>query len=171
MPRQARNKPDSRAYDVLTERAQTFEIEDKDGEKQTLVLYPLQLGRLALISRRLLDLDMVFDIDNDEADAVQRMWKICSDKPQQVAEIVAIATLKTKEDIDAHLEERTNALLWSPTMTPQAYTNLLYTIALQSYHADFMKAIRSVRMLRVNVSQQTEAERIAPTAGEAFGEH
>lgn len=169
MPKKTDKKPDGRAYDVLTERAQTFEIEDKDGKNQTLELHPLQLGRLALISRRLLDLDMVFD--SEEADAVQRMWKICAEKPQQVAEIVAIATLKTKEDMDTLLEERTNALLWSPTMTPQAYANLLYTIVLQSYHADFMKAIRSVRMLRVNVSQQTGAERIAPTAGEAFGEH
>ena len=170
MPKKTNKKPDGRAYDVLTEREQTFEIEDKDGGKQTLALHPLQLGRLALISRRILDLDMVFDSDNDETDAVQRMWKICAEKPQQVAEIIAIATLKTKEDIDAYLEERTNVLLWSPTMTPQAYTNLLYTIVMQSYHADFMKAIRSVRMLRVNVSQQTGAERIAPTAGEAFGE-
>lgn len=153
MTKKTDKKPDRRAYDVLTESAQTFEIEDKDGSKQTLALHPLQLGRLALISRRILDLDMVFDSDNNETDAVQQMWKICAEKPQQVAEIIAIATLRTREEIEAHLEARTNALLWSPTMTPKAYTNLLYAIVFQSYHADFMKAIRSVRMLRVNVSQ------------------
>lgn len=169
MAKKNRNKPDSRAFDVLTEQDATFEIEGKDGEKKTFTLYPLQLGRLALISRRIIDLDLVFD--DEETDAVQKMWQICADKPRQVAEIIAIATLRTKEDIDAHFEERTNELLWSPTMTAQAYSTLMFSIIFQSYYADFTKAIRSGRTLRVMISQQTEAERIAHTAGGVFGEH
>lgn len=164
-----KNKPDKRALDILIEQSTTFVIEGKDGEKKTLSLYPLQLGRLALISQRLIDLDLVFE--ENETDVVQKMWHICADKPQQVAEIIAIATLRTKNDIEKYFEERTNELLWSPTMTTQAYTNLLYTIVFQSYYADFTTAIRSVRTLRINVSQETAAERIAPTEAEVSGEH
>lgn len=168
MAKKQQKTPDSRAFDFLTDQSQSFEITGTDGEKKILSLHPLQLGRLALISKRLLDLDLVFDEEN--TDAVQKMWKICSEKPRQVAEIIAIATLKTKQEIDEQLEERTNELMWSPTMTTKAYANLLYTIVVQSYYADFTKAIRSVRTLRATVSQPTAAERIAPTAGEAFGE-
>lgn len=159
---------DKRALSTLVEQHETFEIETQDGNKKTLCLYPLQLGRLAMISQRLIDLDM--SLSDDGHDAVRKMWQICADKPQQVAEIIAIATLRTKRDIEECLTERTNELLWSPTMTTQAYSNLLYSIVFQSYHADFMSAIRSVRTLRVMISQQTEAERIAHTEAEAFGD-
>ena len=97
------------------------------------------------------------------------MWRICSKHPRKVAEIIAISTLRTKDDLDAMLKERTEELLWSPTMDTRAYANLLYLIVFQSYYKDFMTAIRSVRTLRVTVSR-TEAERIASTEGAAFGE-
>lgn len=167
MAKKQQKTPDSRAFDFLTDQSQSFEITGADGEKKILSLHPLQLGRLALISKRLLDLDLAFD--EEKTDAVQKMWKICSEKPRQVAEIIAIATLKTKQEIDDHFEARTDELMWSPTMTPQAYANLLYTIVVQSYYADFTNAIRSVRTLRETVSQPTAAERIALTEGEAFG--
>lgn len=162
------NLTDQRALDVLTDKVESFELEDQSGKKVTLYLYPLQLGRLALISRRLLDLDLVFDDDNK--DSVKQLWTVCAEKTQEVAEIIAIATLRTKEDIDTHIEERVKLLLWSPTMTQQALMNVLYAIITQSYYADFLKAIRSVRMLRVMISQPTTADRIANTEGGAFGD-
>lgn len=150
---------DSRALDILTDQAQTFEIEGGDGEKKTYKLHPLQLARLALISKRLIELDLI--LDDPEGDVVKAMWKICSEKPRQVAEIIAIATLRTKDEIDNHLEERINELLWSPTMTPQAMSNILYTIIYQSYYEDFMKAIRLVKIISVNISQSESEKRIA----------
>ena len=158
---------DVRAFNTLTEQPQQFEIEDADGNKKTFSLYPLQLGRLALISQRLIELDMV--LNDPDGDAVKAMWHICSDKPRQVAEIIAISTLRTKEDIDTKLEERTNELLWSPTMTPTALTNILYTIIYQSYYEDFMKAIRLVKIISVNISQAETEKRIA-TEATVFGE-
>lgn len=168
MGKNDKNKLDKRALDVLLQSESSFEIETKNGDKKQLALYPLQLGKLAMISQRLIDLDLVFD--EEETDVVQKMWGICAKMPHKVAEIIAIATLKTKQEIDEQFEERTNELLWSPTMTVQAYTNLLYTIVFQSYYADFTNAIRSVRMLRVNVSQPMKAERIAHMVGEPSGE-
>lgn len=162
------NLTDQRALDVLTDKMESFELEDQSGKKVTLYLYPLQLGRLALISRRLIDLDLVFD-GNDEEDSVKQLWRVCAEKPQEVAEIIAIATLRTKEEIDTMLEERVKLLLWSPVMTQQALLNVLYAVITQSYYADFLKAIRSVRMLRVMISQPTTADRIANTEGEACG--
>lgn len=150
---------DSRALDILTEQAQTFEIEGSDGNKKTYKLYPLQLARLALITRRLIELDLI--LDDPKGDVVKAMWKICSTKPQQVAEIIAIATLRTKEDIDNNLEERVKEFLWSPSMTPQAMSNILYTIIYQSYYEDFMKAIRLVKIISVNISQSETEKRIA----------
>ncbi len=161
-------KTDQLALDSLVENYDSFIIEDRKGQKKTLHLYPLQLGRLALISKRIIELDVIFD--KEDTDVVQQLWKICAEKPRQVAEIIAIATLRTKEEIDGMLQERTEDILWSPTMTQQTYSNLLFTIFLQSYYADFLKAIRSVRMLRVSLSQQTEAERIAHTEGGAAGD-
>lgn len=158
---------DIRALRILAEEPETFEIEGADGENKTYKLYPLQLGRLALISRRLIELDLCLDKDG-EGDAIKVMWEICSKKPQAVAEIIAIATLRTREDIENHLEERKKELLWSPTMTPQAMSNILYTIIFQSYHEDFMKAIRLVKILSVNISR-TDRENLIATAGKQSG--
>ena len=135
---------DLRALSMLVEKPQSFEIEDRDGKMQTYHLYPLQLGRLALITERLIHLDLI--LDDPDTDVVKAMWEICSSEPKRVAEIIAIATLRTREDIETHLEERVQEFLWSPTMTPQALANILYTIIFQSYHEDFMKAIRLVKM-------------------------
>ena len=150
---------DSRALDILTEQAQTFEIEGSDGNKKTYKLYPLQLARLALITRRLIELDLI--LDDPEGDVVKAMWKICSERPQQVAEIIAIATLRTKEEIDNNLEERVKEFLWSPSMTPQAMSNILYTIIYQSYYEDFMRAIRLVKIISVKITQNESEKRIA----------
>jgi hypothetical protein len=144
---------------MLVEKPQSFEIEDRDGKMQTYHLYPLQLGRLALITERLIHLDLI--LDDPDTDVVKAMWEICSSEPKRVAEIIAIATLRTREDIEKHLEERVQEFLWSPTMTPQALANILYTIIFQSYHEDFMKAIRLVKIISVNISQSESEKRIA----------
>lgn len=156
-----------RALDTLVEQPESFEIETQAGDKLELKLYPLQLARLSLISRRLIELDMVFE--DEKADDIQMMWNICAEKPRQVAEIVAIATLRTKAEIENELKQRTELIYWSPSMTTTAYVHLLQCIVFQSYHADFMRAIRSVKMLRVSISQETKAERIAHTAGRQYG--
>lgn len=157
---------DIRALSMLEEKPQTFEIEGKDGEMHTYYLYPLQLGRLALITERLIHLDLI--LDDPETDIVKAMWEVCSSEPQRVAEIIAIATLRTREDIETRLEERTQELLWSPTMTPQALTNILYTIIFQSYHEDFMKAIRLVKILSVKISH-ADRESLIATVEKPFG--
>lgn len=168
MAQKQQSKPDKRALKTLLEQPESFEVETKEGAKKTLYLYPLQLGRLAMISQRLIHLDMT--LNDEKSDIVQKIWHICSEKPQQVAEIIAIATLRTKQEIDERLEDRVNELLWSPTMTATALSNLLYAIVFQSYYADFLSAIRSVRTLRVMISQPTAAERIAPMGDAAFGD-
>ena len=159
---------EQRALDTLTEKIESFEIEGNDKEQITLYLYPLQLGRLAMISRRLIDLDLIFDDEQMEG-AVKRMWTICSEKSKEVAEIIAIATLRTQQEIEDMLKERTKLIYWSPTMDTTALTNILSTIVFQSYYADFMNAIRLVRTLRVMISPTTTAERIATTEGAVSG--
>lgn len=158
-----------RALDTLTEQTQSFQIKSPDGQQDIqLCLYPLQLGRLAMISRRLLDLDM--DISGDAENEVKKMWEVCAEKPQEVAEIIAIATLQTKQEIDEQFDTRTQLILHSPTMTPVVVSALFSTIVFQSYHVDFMNAIRSVRMLQVEVSPKTKASRIATTGAEPSGD-
>lgn len=161
-------KTDKRALKTLASAEyESFEIEDVNGDKVTLFLYPLQLGRLALISERLLDLDLA--LENDAENDVKKMWKICSEMPDKVAEIIAIATLRTKDDIETKLHERTQLILESPKMTANAIANVLLTIVLSSYFGDFTAAIRSVKTLQVEVSQRTEAERIATMEEGHFG--
>ena len=152
-------KQDKRALNMLIEKAIPFTIEGIDGNDVTLYLHPLQLGRLAMISERLIDLDLILDGDGDND--VKKMWEICATKTKQVAEIIAIATLRTKEDVSEHLDERTSLLMHSPTMTPNAIANLFMEILFHSYFAAFMSAIRSVRTLQVQISQPTREERIA----------
>lgn len=159
---------EKRALRTLAEKTESFIIEDKNGENVELKLYPLQLARLVLISEKLLGLDLVFDESNED-NPVKAMWQICATKARDVAEIIAIATLPTKEQIEEQLKERTDLIFWSPTMTPNAYANLLYYIVLQSYYGDFIKAIRSVKTLQVRISQDEATERIA-MEGEASGD-
>lgn len=163
----ANQQRDLRALSTLVEKPIPFEIENSEGAMVTYKLYPLQLGRLALITERLIELDMC--LDNEDTNVVKVMWEICSTKAEQVAEIIAIATLRTRDDIENHIDERTKELLWSPTMTPQAMSNILYTIIFQSYFEDFMKAIRLAKILSVNISQEEREKRIA-TEGTAFGD-
>ena len=160
---------EQRALDTLSEKNESFEVEGRDGKTMTLRLYPLQLGRLAMISRRLLDLDVIFD-DGQIEDAVKRMWTICAEKPREVAEIIAIATLRTKQELDEQIKERTELILWSPTMDATALANVLSVIVFQSYYVDFMNALRWARTLRVMISQTTAAERIANTGDAASGD-
>lgn len=148
---------------VMTEQPESFEIEGKDGDLITYKLYPLQLGRLELITERLIQLDLCLD-NEDGNNAVQQMWDICSTMPDKVAEIIAIATLRTRDEIETKFEERTQEILWSPTMTPQSLSKILYTIIFQTYHQDFMKAIRLVKILSVNLSQ-TDRESLIATEG------
>lgn len=161
-------KKDQRAYKILSEEPESFTIEGLDGKAVKLLLYPLQLGRLAMISERLIDLEVGL---SEEADnEVQKMWKLCAEKPREVAEIIAIATLRTRADLEDKMEERTELLLNSPTMTPQAIANVFMTILFQSYYADFMTAIRSVKTFAVRISQTTEMERIASMADRLSGD-
>jgi hypothetical protein len=145
---------DKRAFDVLTEAYETFSIEGPNGDPVQLHLYPFQLGRLALISKRLLDLDIA--VSEDPENEVKKMWEICSEKPRQVAEIIAIATLRNKAEIDSLFEERTQLILDSPSMVPKTLSQLLMTIVFQSFHVDFMKAIRLVKTLQVSLTQTQE---------------
>ena len=92
-----------------------------------------------------------------------------AEKPREVAEIMAIATLRTKQEIDEQLKERTELILNSPSMTPTAISNVFMAIVFQSYYADFMSAIRSVKTLQVMITPMTEMERIASTEDEASG--
>jgi len=159
--------PDERALRMLVETPEEFTIISSAGEEVTLTLYPLQLSRLAMISERLLKLDTVFDASAENA--VQQMWRICAEQPRSVAEIIAISTLQTKRDIEDHLKERVELIYDSPTMLPAAYVNIFSSIVYQSYYADFMNAIRSVRMLQVEISPEMTARRIAITGEEASG--
>lgn len=155
---------DKRAFNILTEKAEPFTIEGEDGKMITLHLYPLQLGRLMLVSERLLDLDLA--LSDDSENEVKKMWKICAEQPRNVAEIIAIATLKTKKQIETQLDKRTDLLLNSPSMTPNAIANLFMAIIFQSYYADFMNTIRSARTFQVMITPETEMERIEPTEDE-----
>lgn len=157
----ARKKIDKRAMRILSEEPESFTIEGLDGKDIKLHLYPLQLGRLAMISERLIDLDIAFDASEDND--IKKMWKMCSEHPKTVAEIIAIATLRTRDDIEDKFEERTDLILNSPTMTPQAIANVFMAIIFQSYFADFMNTIRSAKTFQVMISPMTEMERIVST--------
>lgn len=159
---------DRRALDTLLEIGISFTIEGDNGKEQELCLYPLQLGRLAMISKRLLNLDI--ELPKDQSDiAWDKMWAVCAEKTREVAEIIAISTLRTKEDIDNKLSDRVDLILWSPSMTTEAYTYLLSTIVFQSYYEDFIKAIGSVRTLMVKISQPTMMETIASMGAKVSG--
>ena len=150
------------------EKDESFQIRSIDGSKEvTLHLYPLQLGRLMMISKRLLALDMALSGSDNDA---REMWRICAEKPQEVAEIIAIATLRTKQEIDKNFRARTELLMHSPTMQPATVVQLLSWIVSQSYCEDFTRAIRLVKMLQVEISPMTPADRIAAMAGKPSGD-
>ena len=89
---------DIRAYKMLSEEPEYFEAETKDGETKKYTIYPFQLARLALISSRLIELELALDMP--DCNPIKAMWMMCATKARKVAEIIAIATLKTQEDIE-----------------------------------------------------------------------
>lgn len=143
---------DQWALDALLETKESFEIEDGEGNTVRLGLYPSSLGKMALMSKRLLDLDLTLDAF-DGSDPLKEMWRICAERPRQVAEIIALATLRTKREIEERLEERTQLLLWSPSIDTRALVNLLHAIIGQGDCLGFMSAIRLLKTVRVNISQ------------------
>ena len=161
-------KIDKRALSILSEKAESFTIEDLDGKEKKLYLYPLQLGRLAMISERLIDLELA--LTEDAESEVQKMWKICAEKPREVAEIIAIATLRTKDDIEQQLDSRIDLILHSPSMIPDAIANVFMAIVFMSYYSDFISAIRSVKTFAVRISPTTEMERIASMEDKPSGD-
>lgn len=160
-------KQDKRAYSILSEKPESFTIEGLDGKDVKLFLYPLQLGRLAMISERLIDLGEALTKETDNE--VEKMWRICAEKPKEVAEIIAIATLRTRDDIEQKLDERIDLILNSPTMTPTAIANTFMAIIFQSYYADFLGAIRLAKTFSVEISPTTEMERIASMEDKQYG--
>lgn len=160
---------EARAIDALLETPEYFDLKGKSGEKEKFFLYPLSLGRLMMVSKRLLELDLTLsELGGD--DPMKEMWRVCGDKPDKVAEIIAVSTLKTKEEIEKKLKERTEFFMWSEELTTQALANILYTIITQSFCEDFMNAIRLVKTLRVTVPKENPANLIARTEGKAPGE-
>ncbi len=140
---------------------ETFDIKDKDGNDITLSIYPLQLARLSMISQKLraLNIDLDKMTEADENQSLNQMVEICAEKPRAVAEIIAIATLRTKKDIDEKLTERTDLIYWSPTSgNCKVLATLLEYVVMLCYDESFMDALKAVRVLRVNIGRETEPQ-------------
>lgn len=143
-----------RAEQAIIESPLEFEIEKINGKKEKLWIYPFSAGRLikaaGLIRRMKLTAEaLTGDKPFDE------MMRVAEDCTEDLIELIAIATLRDKEDME-RLEERKDLLMWSPTMTQVAQANLLQVIVTQCFYADFVKAFRLVKMLPEIVSQRTK---------------
>ncbi len=81
--------------------------------------------------------------------AVKRKVDYMSENKKEVAEIIAIATLRTQQEIEDMLKRADKNLYTGPQAmdTPTALTNILSTIVFQPYYADFMNAWSLVRTL------------------------
>lgn len=143
-----------RAEQAIIESPLEFEIEKINGKKEKLRIYPFSAGRLikgaGLIRRMKLTAEaLTGDKPFDE------MMRVADDCTEDLIELIALATLRDKEDME-RLEERKDMLMWSPTMTQVAQANLLQVIVTQCFYADFVNAFKLVKMLPEIVSQRTK---------------
>jgi single-stranded DNA-specific DHH superfamily exonuclease len=143
------------AEKAVIEEPVSFEVETIEGEKKTLSLYPFQAGRLIKGAHLIRKMKVSAEILTSEK-PFDELMQLTEESTADIIELIALATLRTKKEVEEQMEERKDMLLWAPNMTQLAQAILLKTIVEQCFYKGFANSFGLVRMLPEIFSQKTQ---------------
>lgn len=129
--------------DAITQKPIQFSI-----KKQKFSIYPPTLGKMQVLSKLYLQLDI--NEDNFTQEPHKEAMRVCENRTDIVCQLMAIATLSTQEEMlnDDKVTERAEFFKWN--CYPQDFGTCLLAILTQVDYSNFMTSIRLTRMLRQN---------------------
>lgn len=139
--------------DAITQKPIRFSVQDKKFE-----IHPPTLGKMQILSKLYLQLDI--DENGFKDEPYREAMRICENKTDLVCQIMAIATLSSKEDMldDEKISERADFFKWN--CFPEDFGTCLLAILTQVDYANFMTSIRLTKMLRQNKPNSGGAVRV-----------
>lgn len=139
----SKNIVEKSVSDAIVQKPIRFSI----GE-QKFEIYPPTLGKMQVLSRLYLQLDIDEQQFNEEPH--KESMRVCENRTDVVCELMAIATFRTQEEMlnDEKIAERAKFFKWS--CYPEDFSTCLLAILTQVDYSNFMTSIRLTKMLRQN---------------------
>ena len=136
-------KTEQAVSDAITERPLKFKV-----GKRMFVVNPPTLGKMQVLSRYYLDLD----IDDEmlgRKPQVESM-RVCESKTDVVCRLMAVATFSKREDLldEVKIEELADYFKWH--CKPSDFSAVLLAILSQVHYENFISSIRLAATLRQN---------------------
>lgn len=116
------------------------------GEK--FQICPPSFGKMQILSKLFLSLD--FDEDKLVNEPMAESMRLCMTKTDTVCAMIAVATLKTKEELTDQklLEERTSFFKWNAD--PDAFSYVVTSLLAQINYVNFSHSIVLTKIFRQN---------------------
>ncbi|MBO6117378.1 MAG: hypothetical protein J6P44_02420 [Bacteroidales bacterium] len=172
-----------RMADVITEKALEFSIDYSTMEKikpnslfkrlfskinpkyqsvtkqRKFKVFPLQLGRLQLLSKIYLQLEIDEKAWKEKPEI--EIWRVCNEKTDLICRFIAIAVTKDKSDVmnEDYLNEVIEFI--KTNCTPQDFVQVMLMILQQIDLVNFTNAMLLMKLLRLNEPKQKKAKSIA----------
>lgn len=129
--------------DAIIGRPISFELDKKKYE-----IYPPTLGKMQILSKLYLQLEI--DEKALTKEPHLEAMRVCESKTDIVCQIMAVATLNSKDELfnEGLLKERAELFKWS--CYPQDFGTCLLAILAQVNYENFMTSIRLTKTLRLN---------------------
>lgn len=129
--------------DAIVGKPLSFELEGVKYE-----IHPPTLGKMQILSKLYLQLDIDEKAFSDKPH--KESMRICESKTDAVCEIMAVATLQTKEELldESKVKERATLFKWS--CKPQDFATCIMAILTLIDYENFITSIRLTKILRQN---------------------
>lgn len=149
--------------DAITQRPIGFSI----GE-QRFEIYPPTLGKMQILSKLYLQLEI--DEERFNGEPHKESMRVCEERTDIACEIMAVATLRTEDDLlsDEKITERAKFFKWN--CYPEDFSTCLLAILTQVDYSNFITSIRLTKMLRQNRPNIEGAVRVEQSGGAPYGE-
>lgn len=134
---------ESSVSDAITEKPIRFSI-----GKRKFTIHPPTLGKMQILSKYYLLLEIDESSLNEEPHL--EAMRVCEAKTDVVCSLMAIACLKSKEDLldDEKIEKLSDFFKWNTQ--PQDFGQVLLALLTQIHYENFITSIRLTKTLRQN---------------------
>lgn len=126
------------------------------GEK--FQIYPPSFGKMQILSKLFLSLD--FDEEKLLNEPMQESMRLCMTKTDFVCALIAVATLRTKEELTDNkiIEERTSFFKWNAD--PDAFCYVVTSLLAQINYVNFSHSIVLTKTFCINKPKVEETNMV-----------